>query len=217
LASIRDPYATVADYRKNIGKIDPEGDLIIRRDLVAISRFLDERLEVAGTGFWCDAADAETSRVYIPRLTGNGYSPMVLDIQPVVSVSSVKVDSDGDGAFDESAVDVANYRLLPLNATSGPAPKPYRKLEVTPWGSQGSWPATLQLKVTGRHGWPAVPEAIVVATIELTRLLRIEGPRATNRLDEGGVPLFLSRDAQARNIISDLIMTFHPTGGVVVA
>jgi hypothetical protein len=217
LASISDPYASVAEYRGSTNKIDPDGDVRIKRDLVAVSRFLDERLEVAGTGFWCDPADAETSRIYIPRYRGDGYSPCVIDIQPVVSVSSVKVDTDADGAFDESAIDVANYRLLPLNATLRPAPKPYRKLEVTPWGSQGSWPATLQIQVTGRHGWPAVPEAIVVATIELTRLLRVEGPRATNRLDEGGVPLFLSRDAQARNIISDLIMTFHPTGGLVVA
>ncbi len=217
MASISDPYVNVADYRRNAGKIDPEGDAIIKRDLVAVSRFIDERLGYPRTGFWKDAT--ATTRVYIPEFNGYGQSPTVIDIDAVADLTgaTVKVDSDGDGSFDETAITSTYYRFLPLNADKGPQPRPYRQLEVTPWGYQASWPAMVQLQVSAIHGWPAVPEAIVVATIELARLVRVEGPRATNRMDEGGVPLFLSRDAQARNIISDLMSTFHPTGGLVVA
>lgn len=217
MASITDPYATPSEYRGKAGTIDQAGDDVLRRDLVAVSRFIDERTGFPRTGFWKDAS--ATTRIYIPGYTGHGYSPTVINIDAVADLTgaTVKVDTDGDGSFDEDAITSTYYRFLPLNADKGPRPRPYTQLDVTPWGSQGAWPATVQLQVSAIHGWPSVPEAIVVATIELTRLLRVEGPRATNRLDDGGIVQFLSRDAQARNIIHDLMMTFHPTGGLVVA
>lgn len=215
---ITDAYVTVAEYKAAAGKISQADENIIRRNLVTVSRFIDDRTGASGTGYHLDPADSPTARVYIPEWDGNGQAPTVLDIQPLVSVTSVKIDTDGDGSFDEAAISSSWYRTLPLNAAMGPSPRPYRQLEVTPWGSQAYWPVGGMVQVTGRHGFPVeILARVWEATIELTKLLRLEGPRATNRMDDGGDVLFLSRDAQARNIINDLLMSLHPTGGIAVA
>lgn len=181
--------------------------------LKATSRWLERKLEQ----FFNRDATA-TTRVYVPPYTGYGLSPSLLDIEPVVSVSAVKVDTNAGGTFDETALAVTEYRLLPVNAAAGPEPRPYRQLDVTPWGSQGSWPATVQLQVTGIHGWPAVPEAIINATVEFTAMLRGESPFATGRITEMN-QLVASETVspQARAILKGLIEVYHPTGMVAVA
>lgn len=140
-----------------------------------------------------------------------GDGTRVLRVDDIGSTSGlvIKIDDDNDGSVaDETALTSSDYQLRPLNAASMVQPESYNQIHLPAWSSRGSWPRGVLVSVTAVWGWPAVPEQIVSATIELTRLLRVEGPRATNRLDEGGVPLFLSRDAQARNIINQLVLPF---------
>lgn len=140
-----------------------------------------------------------------------GDGSRVLRVDDIGSTTGlvIKIDDDNDGSVaDETALSSSDFQMWPLNAVSQVQPASYTQIHMPAWGSRGSWPRGLLISVTAAWGWPAIPEQIVNATIELTRLLRVEGPRATNRLDEGGVPLFLSRDAQARNIINQLVLPF---------
>lgn len=213
--AIGDPYISVEDYRAETGQRAAAGnDAVLLRQLLGVSRYIDDRLGFPG-GFNKDAT--ATTRLYVPEYNGYGSAPTVLDIEAVADLTgaAVTIDTDGDGSFaDETALASTEYRFLPLNAATGPEPRPYRQLEVTSWGSQGAWPVGRLVRVSAIHGWPAVPNRIVIATVELTRLLRTEGMRATLRINEAtGDVLTLSRRAQS--IIDELIAYFHPTGIVV--
>lgn len=200
MASITDPYATPAQYMAATGKISSAEDSILRRDLVAVSRYIDEH-----TGRFFGRYTTPEARLFI----GDGSNELYVDDIGSTSGLVIKIDEDNDGSVaDDSALSTTDYQLWPLNAASSAQPKPWRTILLPAWSSRGNWPKGLLVSVTAAWGWPAVPEQIVVATIELTRLVRIEGPRATNRMDEGGIPLLLSRDAQARNIIADLMFSF---------
>lgn len=99
----------------------------------------------------------------------------------------------------------ADYRLLPLNAiVEG---EPYRQIQATTWGSQYRWSAAYGIEITAFWGWPAVPDAIVTATIELTAILRLESPRATNRINELDQVVSTSRAAQ--NILGELLHVYN--------
>lgn len=202
--AVTDTYASVVEYRAAAGKIVHVDDLTIRRDLVAVSRYID-----AQTGRFFGLVDPPQERFF----WGDGSRVLRVDDIGSVTGLTVTVDLDGDGT-PETTVASADYQLQPLNALTGVQPTPYREIVLPSWSSFSSWPKGCLVSVTAAWGWPSVPEQVVAATIELTKILRVEGPRATNRLDEGGVPMFLSRDAQARGIISNLLL---PLSRAVVA
>lgn len=187
-----DPYATAAEYRAQINKTDSGDDVEILRNLGAISRVVEKE---CGRIFNKDAAP--TTRIYIPT------DPYSLPIDDVVSVSAVAVDSDDDQDFDgdDDTLDASAYELWPLNAASMYAePWPYDELRrIDEQWLGGSWPSGAtryyRVRVTGIHGWPAVPAAIKEAVIQLTAILRIESPRATTRIEEAGTLIGTSRAA----------------------
>lgn len=201
--AIADAYATVAQYKSAKEKTTADDDTDLTRQLLAVSRFMERRL---GQFFNIDAA--VISRLYTPRYTPAGYSPTILDVDPIGSTTGVvvKIDTDGDGDFDEGAIDATDYQLLPLNAAYGPEPSPYTQIEVTPWGDQGAWPVNTLVQVTAKYGWPAVPSAIIDACIELTALLRLETPRATNAMNELNQLVNTSR--QAQGILQELMSVY---------
>lgn len=206
-----DPYATVARYKSQTGKTSAADDAVILSQLTATSRWLERRLggSYGPQVFNLDAS--ATTRVYLPAYTNLGRAPTVLDLAPVVSVSAVKVDTTGEGVFGETALTSTYYQLLPLNASA--EGRPYTQLEATTWGSQNSWPVGTQVQVTGIHGWPAVPEAIVNATVIFTAMLRGETPFATQQITE--LDQIEGVSPQARAILKGLMDVYHPTGVVV--
>ena len=62
-------------------------------------------------------------------------------------------------------------------------------------------------EVTGIWGMPAVPRAVVDATIELTAIWRIESPRATTRISEGFDAL-IGTSREAQTIVDKLIALY---------
>jgi hypothetical protein len=174
--AIGDAYETAANYRTAIGKTDTGSDTQILTDLTAISRYLEDKLE---RFFNKDAADV--TRIYeVPA------SQAELRIDDLSAApTSITIDEDGDGSFtDETALTSSDYELLPLNAAVGPEARPYTRIGMTSWGDYGSWTKGQRVQIIGRWGWPAVPQAIKTATIQLTAILRTESPRATARIPE---------------------------------
>lgn len=136
-------------------------DADILSALNASCRAIDE---LADRRFYVDA-DANQVRYYSPT------DPWVLDIDDLVTLTSLKTDSTGDGTF-ETTWATTDYLKEPLNAAA--EGEPFTRLSTHPLGTQSfptSYPRTVEL--TGKFGWPVVPAQIKQATTILThRLLR---------------------------------------------
>ncbi len=182
--AISDAYATVAEYRQRVGKEGPsDDDAVVLLQLKAVSRFMERHL---GRFFNVDAGD-------ITRLirVGDIGNPPNIGTRKVLTLpwdlsavpTSIKIDKDNDGDFtDETALAASDFFLIPRNALLGPEAEPFQAIELTPWGDNPSWPEGRWVEVIGKWGWPAVPEAIRQATIDLTSILKLDSPRATSRI-----------------------------------
>lgn len=216
--ALGDPYASPQEYRATKDKPTTADDLDLDRQLRAVSRYIDRAL---GRTLGFNREDEDSQHIYLPRATKGPYRDdwaesenpwkygnltRVLDIDDLVSLTSVELDESRTGVFSQT-LDAADFELLPRGAASRPEPEPYSRIELTTWGSQWGWPRGTQVRVTGKFGWPAIPSAIVDATIELTAILRIETPRATSQVNELNQVLSTSRAAQG--IIESLLSVYR--------
>lgn len=213
-AAITDAYASATEYRTGISphKTDTTDDAEILNDLVAITRYIEKRLD---RFFGKDAA--AVARSYYPPYTGyinaeaenpwryaRGGRTLWLDGDDLVSVTGVMTDENGDGTVDTAWTVNVDYQLWPLNAALGPEPKPYKMLYIPTWpNSRLRWPPGRLVTVTGVWGWPAIPAAVKRGVIQLTAILRLETPRATAQVNDIGEVLAMS--PQASGIVQELI------------
>ena len=209
--AIADAYATVAEYRDRTGKTGhSDDDATTLLQLTAVSRYIERFL---GRFFNVDASDV--TRLF--RVGDRGGAPpggrKVLTVDDLSATpTSVKIDKDNDGLFsDETALAGTDYILIPRNAQLGPESEPYQAIELTPWGDQTAWPEGVWVEVIGKFGWPAVPEAIRQATIDVTGILKMETPRATNRIvdDLAGA---IEASPQAHGIVKGLQVVYRRWG-----
>lgn len=182
-------YVTRAEVyasRSLTGTTFAEAD--VDRAIASASRAVDE---LCGRRFWLDA-DANQVRYYTPA------TPQLALIDDIVTVTSVKVDRDMDGTFEETWVENTDFFLHPLNGPTETPAKPRWRLERHPFADQAQlppWPRCLQ--VTGKFGWPAVPDQIKEATgILAGRLLMRarEAPFAVVGLGVDGVAVRIARE-----------------------
>jgi len=198
--AVTDAYATAATYRGLISKSDDGEDAEVLTDLTAISRYMERRL---GRFFTTDAS--AVARIY--RATDLSNQPKALYIDDLVTLTSIKVDTDDDGSFsDESAWASTDYELRPLNAADGPEPGPYTEIFIPSWSSKNLW-GQHRVEVTATFGWPSVPSAIEQACVQLTGILRLETPRATRTVNVGAETV-LETSRQAQEIVSALMNVY---------
>ena len=198
--AVTDAYATAATYRSLIQKSDTGEDAEILVDLTAVSRYIERRV---GRFFTTDAANVY--RVY--RATDLSNEPKSLFVDDLVSVASIKVDTDDDGSFaDEDAWAATDYELYPLNAADGPEPAPYTRILIPSWSTKDLW-GRHRVEVGGKFGWPSVPAAIERATVHLTGILRLETPRATRQVNIG-LDRVEETSRQAQEILNALINAY---------
>jgi hypothetical protein len=187
--ALDDAYATLADYKAVAGHTGTGDDAVINRDLKTVSRWLEQKL---GRFFAKDTVDK--TRLYVPRSRSDTLWVDDLSATP----TSIKIDEDDDGLFtDETALVATDFELWPLNALVQPEQEAYTHIVLTPWGKKGKWTPSLHVQVVGKFGWPAVPNQVLTACIEFTRLLRLETPRSTTRITELEGTIAMSRPAQA--------------------
>ena len=175
--AITDAYVSEPEYRAAKKQESSEDSLTNITYLQAAARYLDRKLD-RPSGFNRDAAD--TFRIYEITSSGKVYDgwaesenpwkyggmKRVLEVDDLVSVTSITIDEGRSGSFDTTLA-TNDYELLPLNATKGVEQKPYTQIGMTSWGDYGAWPSASRVKVTGIFGWPAVPDSIKVANIEI--------------------------------------------------
>lgn len=114
--------------------------------------------QACGRRFWADS-DATSVRYYGPPHSGP-----VLFIDDLVTLGSVKTDTSGGTTFGTTLAENTDFVLEPLNAAAETPAWPYTQVRLHPSGT-GYWPQyPRSIKITGKFGWPAVPQEIVRAT-----------------------------------------------------
>jgi len=198
-------YATAATYRDLVSKTDTSSDAAILLDLTAISRSIEGWL--GGRFFGVDAAVVERLYDATPArlVTLDGMRALLTDEISTTTGLVLKVDEDADGSVaDETAWTITtDFILWPRNAALGPEVRPYQAIAI-PTGSSKLWVSGGLVSVTAKFGWPAVPSAIERACCHLTAILRLESPRATQRIPEG-IDQAMAASPTAQNIIAALI------------
>lgn len=131
----------------------------------ASSRAIDQ---ACSRVFYVDAA-ATVTRFYTPEDT------LLLPIDDLVQLSSMNVDRDGNGTFEETWTLTTDFVLQPPNAPVDFGGRPYELVRVRRFSGNRWLPAGIEnsVQIVGKWGWPAVPAEIVNATtIYAHRLLR---------------------------------------------
>lgn len=118
----------------------------------AASRDVDA---ICGRRFWADAA-ATNARYYTPL------TPVAVHTDDIVTLTSLVIDRDGDGTFDETWTENTDFTLEPLNAVADGWPRWI--IRAHPRGSYTFPGLPRSVKVTGKFGWSAVPPAVEQAT-----------------------------------------------------
>lgn len=211
-----DAYATPSQYRDRVNRSDDGHDAEIAENLAAVSRYLDRKLRrfftrdavaVAHTfypgTFWRGDAEAENPWKGTPRARW-------LDVDDIASTAglTIKVDEARVGNFTAALTLAAtDYQLYPLNADKGAEPVPWTRVLLPSWSSLMGWPPGSPVEITAVWGWPAVPQAVREATVQITGWWRLDTPRATSRIQEG-LEGAIETSREAQRIIMDLTKNY---------
>lgn len=151
--AITNGYCTRADLKTAlaIGTADTADDAVLDEIINATSRMIDE---YTGQFFY--------------QITGGTayYEPHdyeEVNVDPLTSITSLAVDTDGDGTYD-TVLAATDYILEPVNAAM--FGKPYTSIELAP-ATTVAFPADLDkgVRIIGNFGWSAVPSAVAQACI----------------------------------------------------
>jgi len=162
-------YCTVEELKSRLGIPDTADDFELGLAAAGASRAVDE---ITGRYFW----RGTDVRTYIPE----SISRQSLD--DLVSVTSFKIDRDGDGVYEETWTQGTDYALEvapgKYNVSGKGEQWPYTGAVVITGGKlfpfTWMWSHLDRIQVTGVYGWPAVPlnlkNASLIVAAQLFRI-----------------------------------------------
>ena len=162
-------YCTVEELKSRLGITDTSDDFELGLAAAGASRAIDE---ITGRYFW----RGTDTRTYIPESISRQ------SLNDLVSVTSLKVDRDGDGVFEETWTQGTDYALEvapgKYNAAAKGEQWPYTAAQVITGGKlfpfTWMWSHLDRIQVTGVFGWPAVPlnvkNAAIIAGAQIFRI-----------------------------------------------
>jgi hypothetical protein len=153
-------YCTPSELKSRLGITAATDDFEITVACQAASRYIDE---ICGRYFW-QGAD---TRTYVPE------SITRQPLDDLVSVTTLKVDRDGDGTFEETWALGIDYQLEVAPGRYNTAARgeqwPYTAAIVITGGRlfpyTWMWSHLNRIQVAGVFGWAAVPVAVKGATM----------------------------------------------------
>jgi hypothetical protein len=151
--AITNGYSTLAQLKASLRIEDTVDDELLELAIESASREIDA---VCERNFFSTAG----TRIYTPR------DSYVVEIDDVVSVTSVKSSGAADGIFDTTWT-TTDYQLEPLNGIAGGIAVPYSFIRAV---GDFTWPVSgkeATVQVVGTFGFASVPTAIKQATILL--------------------------------------------------
>ena len=176
--AITNGYCTLNDVKNalRIPLADTVDDALLELSIETASRQIDDHTERV---FY---QTANATRKYAPR---DSYT---CEIDDLVSLTSIKSSTDGDGVFDRTWTSVY-YQLEPLNSLSGGIPSPATLIRAVDDYLFPVYGGEATVEVTGTFGWSAVPTAIKFATILLSSRLfkRMDSPLGVAGISDLGV------------------------------
>lgn len=178
--SITNGYLTLQEVLADLGISDAEDDSRVERVVEAASRQVDQH---CGQRFWQD--DSATTRYFTPDSSQKLWLSQAsgdINAATLTSVTSVTVDTNGDGTYDETWTEGTHFFLAPRDAAV--SNRPYDRLQVLRSTSTRRWPAGRvdAVKIEGVFGWPAVPPEVKEATAIQAQVL-------FKRVTEGAAPI----------------------------
>lgn len=163
------------------------GNLYVTRDdlktilMLEGETFADEAIDIA-----CAAAsraiDGYKGTRYYPTTEIRYYTPRAdtdtaLDVDDLVSLTSVSVDTDGNLSYDETWVNGTDFVLDPINAPL--EGKPYNQITLLPIvGRKFPTAGPHAVKVAGSFGWAAAPSQVTQAAVFLANRFLTESRQA---------------------------------------
>ena len=169
--SIVNGYATLTEVKAaaRIPTGDTLDDDLLEVSIEAASREIDSYCE--RVFYQTGSAGTPVARVYIPE------DLFVVQTDDIISVTTLKTDSNGDGTFDQTWAS-SDYQLEPLNGKLAGQAWAYTRIRAAENYLFPVENGLALVKVTGVWGWPAVPQAIEYATIMQSQRLfkRLDSP-----------------------------------------
>jgi hypothetical protein len=197
--AMTNPYATLSDVKAAARITDTIDDALLEIAIESSSRDIDAYCERV---FFSTGATAVT-RTYIPQ------DIFLLETDDIISVTSIKSDTTGEGGFDLTW-DATDYQLEPLNNLAGGIVTPFTRIRAI--GSK-LWPiyeprdinaGQASVQITGVFGFSAVPIAIRQATIlaALRAYKRYESPTGVLGFSDMGVVRIGRLDPDVERLVS---------------
>lgn len=184
--AMSNPYATLSDVKAAARITDAIDDALLEVAIESASREIDSYCERV---FYQTGSTAVPAvRVYVPQ------DLYVVQTDDIVSLTTLKSDSNGDGTFDQTWAST-DYQLEPLNGIAGGITTPYTRIRAVgtylfPTYEPRNVDANqASVQVTGVFGFASVPTAVKQATIisALRLYKRLESPTGVLGFSDVGV------------------------------
>jgi hypothetical protein len=171
--AITNGYCSLADVKAAARITDNIDDTLLELSIESASREIDSYTERV----FYSTGGTPVARVYIPQ------DIYLVETDDIISVTTVKSDSAGDGTFDVTWT-VSDFQLEPLNGRAGGIDTPATRIRAI---GDYLWPVyeprnvnsnQASVQVTGVFGFATVPTAVRQATIlsALRQYKRYESP-----------------------------------------
>ena len=171
--AITNGYCSLADVKAAARITDSIDDTLLELSIESASREIDSYTERV----FYSTGGTPVARVYIPQ------DIYLVETDDIISVTTVKSDSAGDGTFDITWT-ATDFQLEPLNGRAGGIDTPATRIRAI---GDYLWPVyeprnvnsnQASVQVTGVFGFATVPTAVRQATIlsALRQYKRYESP-----------------------------------------
>jgi hypothetical protein len=156
-------YCPIQAVKSRLGITNSNSDSELHAACFAVSRWIEKYTERV---FY---QTLSTVRTFVPR---DLYCVRLPEFCDLVSVTSLKTDTAGDGSF-ALTWNAADYQLLPYNTFAAPEQQPYTEIRAV--GGK-TFPALYTygvprrrdvVQITGIWGWPKVPYGVRQAALIL--------------------------------------------------
>lgn len=194
-------YVTLEQFKASLAATGFSGaDADLTQQLATASRAVDK---ICGRRFYLLDQSNDQTRYYTPL------RPVTLEIDDLVSLTSMASDQDGDGIFETTWTLHSDFELGPDNSDLDLEPWQWVKLKqrsetLLPVGVPRS------VQVVGRFGWASVPDGVISLTSILAARLvqRVRSaPFGVISIGVESATRIAKEDPDMLNLVRDLIRT----------